>query len=112
MTNLLQMPQTEQALFDEWWKLQFHKVNRLLCRAKWLEIISPEGHATQIKDKSNNTYMDAHLQASPQEILEAQKRQNKRFFTQYGTSGPKYEEAKKFLRRPQQWLNQGGWMDE
>ena len=110
--TILPFPQPELSHFDEWWSLQFHKTGKVMAKAKWDRITSPEGLTTRAMDKSTNEYVQIHLQASPQEIVDAQKRQNKALFDAYGFSGPALMEAKKYLRRPVQWLNQGGFWDE
>ena len=92
--------------FEDWWALQVHKTGKLICKAKWDAITRPEGYHTTIIDKSTGDHVQVHLQATPEEILEGQRRQNKELFR----NGPS-EDDKQFLKRPQQWLNQGGWLD-
>lgn len=103
------MQKPEPVTFDDWWALQFHKVNRAICEAKWNAITSEQGLHTRVFDKSSGEYMPLHLKATGKEIYAAQKRQNNEFFARHGYNN---EREKQFLRRPQQWLNQGGWMDE
>ena len=98
-----------EPAFDDWWQLQHHKIGKVICQAKWNAITSEEGYHTRTLDKSTGEYFDIHLKASPQEIIEGQKRQNRAF---YETHGYGKCEEQKYLRRPQQWLNQGGWLDE
>lgn len=105
--NIVQLK--PQPTFDDWWERQMHKVGKVICQIKWDAITSEEGYHTRMMDKSTGEYIDVHLKASPQEIIEGQKRQNKEF---YEVNGFKNKEAKNFVRRPQQWLNQGGWLDE
>ena len=105
----LSQPEPEPALFDEWWSLQFHKTEKPLCKVKFDAITSPRGYHTRMMDKTTGEYVEIHLQATPEEILEAQKRQNKAFFERHGYAN---EHEKQFMRRPKQWLNQGGWLDE
>ena len=109
--SVLPFPQPELSHFDEWWSLQFHKTGKVMAKAKWDRITSPEGLTTRAMDKSTNEYVQIHLQASPEEIVDAQKRQNKAFFKQHGY-GEEAQKAKQYLRRPIQYLNQGGWLDE
>jgi len=100
--NIVQLnPQT--VTFEDWWERQIHKTGKAICQMKWNAITSEEGYRTKMLDKSTGDYVEVHLKATPEEIFEGQKRQNKEFF--------KSGEDRKFLRRPQQWLNQGGWMD-
>lgn len=110
--DILPFPETDLAFFDEWWKIQVHKTGKLICMQKWKEITGPDGCETKVLDKSSGKYFDVHIKATGQEIYEAQKRQNSAFFRENGTAGEKMNEAKKFLRRPQQYLNQAGWLDE
>ena len=107
--SLIPFPQPEMSEFDEWWQLQFHKTGKVIAKAKWDAITSPQGCQTRILDKSTNEYIHVHLQASPQEILDAQKRQNKAFFERHGYNN---EREKQFLPRPVTWLNRGGFLDD
>ena len=102
--------QAATATFEDWWDIQHHKLCKPICKAKWDAITSPEGYHTRMMDKSTGQYISVHLKATPEEILEGQKRQNRAFYEEHGYS--ENRDAKKYIRRPQQWLNQGGWMDE
>ena len=41
--SVLPFPQPELSHFDEWWSLQFHKTGKVMAKAKWDRITSPEG---------------------------------------------------------------------
>jgi hypothetical protein len=105
MSNVVHI-QTETVTFDDWWALQVHKTGKVICQAKWNAITSPEGYHTRMLDKTTGEYVEVHLKATPQEIYDAQKRQNAEFFRSQNA-----DSEKQFLRRPQQYLNQGGWED-
>lgn len=107
MTVLHMQPQT--ATFDDWWQIQFHKTDKVMCRAKWDAITSPTGLHTRALDKSTREYVQIHLKATPEEIYEGQKRKNKAFFDRYGYDN---QEQRQFVERPLQFLNRGSWMDE
>ncbi len=109
--SVLPFPEPELDCFDEWWNLQFHKTQKTLCKAKWEAITSPHGYKTKMMDNTTGEYVAVHLKASPQEILDATKRQNKAFFEKHGY-GEEAQRAKQFVRRPAQWLNQGGFDDD
>jgi hypothetical protein len=105
MTNVIKL-QTEEVSFDDWWSLQVHKIGKVICQSKWNAITSEQGYHTKMLDKSTGEYVDIHLKATPQEIYDGQKRQNAELFRSQNS-----QDEKQFIRRPQQWLNQGGWLD-
>lgn len=111
MSNVYAMQEPDVATFEDWWERQLHKIGKPLCKVKWDAITSPEGYRTKMLDKTTGEYVSIHLKATPDELLEAQIRQNRAFYDRHGY-GEKASAEKQFLRRPQQWLNQGGWMDE
>lgn len=104
-------PAPNHATFDQWWDMQFHKIGKPLCKAKWDAITSPQGYRTRMLDKTTGEYVQIHLKATSDELLDAQKRQNKAFFEKHGY-GEKAQAEKQYLRRPATYLNQGGWEDE
>lgn len=112
LDNVVEFPQPAHDHFSDWWDIQFHKVNRAICKEKWDRITSPEGYTTKMLDKTTGEYIQGvHLKAEPEEIIEAQKRQNSAFFKLHGL-GDEMQAKKQFVRRPAQWLNQAGWEDE
>lgn len=107
--NVVPIREPETATFDDFWNLQFHKTGKVLCMAKWNEIVSEGGCHTKILDKTTGKYVDAHLKATPVEIVEGQRRVNSAFFERHGYDAGA---EKQYVRRPIQFLNQGGWLDE
>ncbi len=75
------------------------------AKAKWDAIISEEGLHTRNRDEDSGTFVDVHLKATPQEIIEAARlyRQEMQLPESY-----KYSEYTQGL---QNWLNQGKWMN-
>lgn len=101
-------PQT--ATFDDFWKVYPRKIKRALALAKWNAITSEEGLKTKTLDKDSGTYVEIHLKATPEEILEGARRYREAQ-REPGTGNYGFKDGGKFIAHPANWLNQGRWED-
>lgn len=94
-----------EPTFEDWWKLQHHKVEKMLCKAKWDAITSPGGTEGRVED--NGTFTTIKLEASPSRIM----RGWKEFIKAWPRNADYSLKDVQYMPRPRQWLNGARWED-
>lgn len=92
------------ARFWEWYPL---KKGKPKAREIFLKITAPGGYRTRTFDKDSGTYIDLHLTASPEQLVEAAKE----FWKSLPSKGESYTRDTTYCPHPATWLNQGRFED-
>lgn len=107
MNSVVQMPRTETATFDDFWRAFPKRVGKPLAKAKW-DAITGDGLKTRTLDKDSGTYVEIELKATADEIVAGAKKYSA---TQIDRQTYRLKDDGKYTCQPATWLNQGRWMD-
>jgi len=94
-----------EPTFEDFWKEQYWKTDKLRCKAKWDAITSPGGADARVDD--NGQYETLHLEATPERIMEGWRR----FLKAWPRNADYSLKDAQYMPRPRQWLNAGRWED-
>ena len=92
---------TDQAMFDQFWRLYPRRIDKALAKAKW-DAITNGGLSTRMLDRDSGQFIPITLQATAEEIMAGAKRWKDNLPLEY---------EEKFIPHPATWLNRGRWMD-
>ena len=103
----------EQATFDDFWKECPKRVDKMLAKAKWDAITSPDGLSTRIKDRETGELVEVHLKATPDELVAGMKRYDRSVRTyKPGADWGTLKDDSAYICHPSTWLNRGRWLDD
>ncbi len=101
-----------RAKFEEFWTWYPLKKGKAKARALFMKITAQGGYSTRTLDKDSGAYLELHLEAIPDEIIEAAKAFYKTFPRKGGTdSSTYYTLDTTYCPHATTWLNQGRWED-
>lgn len=97
------------AAFEAFWRAFPKRVGKPIAKAKFMAIVRG-GYSTRTLDRDSGTYIDIHLEATPQQIIDAAKRYEAKN-RKPGIGNYSYIDDGKYLMHPATWLNRGAWED-
>lgn len=106
----LELPDADRLeAFNSFWQWYPHhpaRKKKPAARQLFMKITSKEGHQTRTLDKDSGRYIELHLKATPEEIVEGAK--------EFWKSLPKkegYTPDTTYCPAAEVWLNGGRWED-
>jgi len=107
MTVVSIQQQEFRTKFDEFWNWYPLKKGKPKARALFDKITSDGGLSTRTLCKDSGTYLDIHLEATPDELIDGAEKLFRSLIPPN-----QYTPDTTYCPHPTTWLNQGRWEDE